>query len=445
MSGANALKVLVVGGGGREHALAWKLAESPRVGEVLVAPGNAGTAAEAKCRNIPVAAEDLDRLLDLAEEEDVDLTVVGPEAPLALGIADMFEAAGRRILGPRRRAAEIESSKVYAKTFMERHRIPTARFEIASSEERALAVVAGWEGAPMVIKADGLAAGKGVIVAADRAEAEAAVRHLFAGGLGVPVARVVIEEYLEGEEASVIVLADGDRFVFFPSSQDHKRRDEADQGPNTGGMGAYSPAPVVTPELEAKIAERIIAPALAGLQAGRRGFRGFLYAGLMITPAGEPYVLEFNARLGDPEAQALLLRLKGDLAEALLAACDGGLSDLSLAWDERASVAVVLAAEGYPGTPRKGDAIEGLEGEEAEGVKIFHAGTRRAEDGRVLSHGGRILSVAALGDGIGAARERAYRRLAAIHCPGSFYRRDIGWRALAREIAVPLAGGEGAW
>lgn len=440
MNAADALKVLVVGGGGREHALAWKLAQSPLVGELLVAPGNAGTASEPKCRNVPVAAEDLDALLELAEEEDVDLTVVGPEAPLALGIADMFEAAGRRIVGPRRRAAEIESSKVYAKTFMERHRIPTARFEIASSEERALSVVAGWQGAPIVIKADGLAAGKGVIIAHDRAEAESAVRHLFGGGLGVPVQRVVIEDFLEGEEASVIVLAAGEQFVFLPSSQDHKRRDEADEGPNTGGMGAYSPAPVITPEIEAKIRERIIAPTLAGLNAGRRRFRGFLYAGLMITPSGDPYVLEFNARLGDPEAQALLLRLKSDLAEALLALCDDRLEGLELAWDERASVAVVLAAQGYPGTPRKGDPIEGLEGVEEEGLKIFHAGTLRSEDGRVLSNGGRILSVAALGESIGQARERAYRRLAAIRCEGAFYRRDIGWRALVRETAVPLAG-----
>ncbi len=439
MNGADALKVLVVGGGGREHALAWKLAQSPRVGEVLVAPGNAGTAGEPKCRNVPIAAEDLDGLLDLAEERDVDLTVVGPEAPLALGIVDMFEAAGRRIFGPRRRAAEIESSKVYAKTFMERHRIPTARFEIASSEERALAVVAAWERGPMVIKADGLAAGKGVILANDRAEAEAAVRHLFGGGLGVPVQRVLVEEFLEGEEASVILLADGERFLLLPSSQDHKRRDEADQGPNTGGMGACSPAPVVDAALEAKIVERIVAPTLAGLKAARRPFRGFLYAGLMITPAGEPYVLEFNARLGDPEAQALLLRLRSDLAETLLAACDGAFDGLALDWEARASVAVVLAAEGYPGSPRKGDAIEGLEGGEEEGLKIFHAGTLRGEDGRVRSNGGRILSVAALGETIAAARDRAYARLAAIRCPGAFFRRDIGWRALAREIAVPLA------
>ncbi len=256
----------------------------------------------------------------------------------------------------------------------------------------------------------------------------------------MPVQRVVIEEFLEGEEASVIVLAAEERFLVLPSSQDHKRRDEADHGPNTGGMGAYSPAPVITPEIEAKIRERIIAPTLAGLNAGRRRFRGFLYAGLMITPSGEPYVLEFNARLGDPEAQALMLRLKSDLAEALLALCDDRLEGLELAWDERASVAVVLAAQGYPGTPRKGDAIEGLEGVEEEGLKIFHAGTIRSEDGRVLSNGGRILSVAALGENITAARERAYRRLAQIRCEGAFYRRDIGWRALVRETAVPLAG-----
>ncbi|MDW8480270.1 MAG: phosphoribosylamine--glycine ligase [Xanthomonadales bacterium] len=436
------LRVLVVGGGGREHALAWALARSPRVAEVLVAPGNAGTAREPGCRNVAIAAEDLDALLELAEAEDVDLTVVGPEAPLALGIVDLFEAAGRRILGPRRRAAEIESSKVFAKTFMQRHGIPTARFEIASSAERARAVLAEWS-PPLVIKADGLAAGKGVIVATSREQAEEAIAHLFGGGLGVPVGRVVIEEFLEGEEASYIVLADGERFLPLPTSQDHKRRDEGDEGPNTGGMGACSPAPAIDAELERRIQERIVLPALRGLAAGRRAFRGFLYAGLMITPAGEPIVLEFNARLGDPEAQALLLRLEGDLAEALLAACEGRLAETTLAWSEEASVVAVLAAGGYPGPARRDDPVLGLDPPEEEGLKIFHAGTRLAEDGRVLSRGGRILGVAARGPTVGAARERVYRRLAGIRCEGAFYRRDIGWRAVLRETAVPLAAGEG--
>ena len=428
------MKILVIGSGGREHALAWKLAQSARVAEVLVAPGNAGTAREPKLRNAPVKADDLNGLLALALREQVAFTVVGPEAPLVAGIVDRFRAAGLRIFGPTAAAAQLEGSKAYSKDFLARHGIPTAHYAVFDALEPALAHVRQ-RGAPIVIKADGLAAGKGVVVAMTLDEAEHALADMLgAHAFGSAGARVVIEEFLAGEEASYIVMADGAHYLPMASSQDHKRVGDGDSGPNTGGMGAYSPAPVVTPEVEARIRSEIIEPTLRGMAADGAPFTGFLYAGLMIDAAGAPRVIEFNVRFGDPETQPIMLRLESDFVELVEAALAGTLDTKTAQWDPRPSLGVVLAAQGYPAAPRKGDAITGLDAAFGDAVKVFHAGTQLDAAGRVVTAGGRVLCVCALGDDLHAARERAYAAVDRIHFDGGFCRRDIGYRALARHL-----------
>jgi phosphoribosylamine--glycine ligase len=435
------MKVLVIGGGGREHALAWTLARSPRVEEVIVAPGNAGTAREPGVRNADVGSDDLDGLLALARTEAVGLTVVGPEGPLAAGIVDRFGAAGLRCFGPSRAAAELEASKAFSKDFLRRHGIPTARHAVFDALGPALAHVRT-QGAPIVVKADGLAAGKGVTVAMDLAQAEAALRDCFDGALGAAGARVVVEEFLDGEEASYIVVADGETFVAMASSQDHKRLGEADTGPNTGGMGAYSPAPVVDAAIAARIEAEVIAPTLAGLMTEGRRFTGFLYAGVMVMADGTPKVLEFNVRFGDPETQPIMLRLQSDLVDLLEAALDGRLDAAQVRWDPQVAVGIVIAARGYPNAPATGDAIAGLDHAQADGAKVFHAGTRLDADGNVRSAGGRVLTVCALGDTVLAARQRALAAADRIDLAGAQMRRDIGWRAIARGAGERLAGDE---
>jgi len=423
------MKLLVIGSGGREHALAWKLAQSPRVREVIVAPGNAGTAGERKCRNAKVKVDDLDGLQALAQAERVDLTVVGPEVPLVAGIVDQFEAARLRIFGPSAAAAQLEGSKAFAKAFLQRHQIPTAAYAVHTGLEAALFDVRT-RGAPIVIKADGLAAGKGVVVAETLQHAETAVREMLAGNsFGQAGARVVIEDYLDGEEASFIVMADGRSALPMATSQDHKRVGDGDIGPNTGGMGAYSPAPVVTPAVHARIMREIIEPTIAGMAADGMPFSGFLYAGLMIDASGAPRVIEFNVRFGDPETQPILLRLQSDLLDLIEAALDGQLHAAQAQWDPRPALGVVMAARPYPQTPVTGEIITGLE-QVPEGVKVFHAGTALDAAGRIISAGGRVLCVSALGESIREARQRAHLGVEAIHFPHGFYRRDIGWRAL---------------
>ena len=428
------MKVLVVGPGGREHALAWKLARSPRVRTVFVAPGNGGTATEPGVRNVPLT--DLDALADFAQAEEVGLTVVGPEAPLAAGIVDRFRARGLRIFGPTRAAAQLESSKAFAKEFMQRHGIPTARHASFTDAAAAHAHVRE-HGAPIVVKADGLAAGKGVVVAMTADEAHAAIDDMLGANTpGVQCdalgARVVIEEFMAGEEASFIVASDGTHVVALATSQDHKRIFDGDRGPNTGGMGAYSPAPVVTPNVHARVMREIVAPTIAGMRAEGMPFTGFLYAGLMIDAQGRPRTVEFNARLGDPEAQVLLMRLESDLLELLLAATDGRLDELELRWDRRYALGVVMAAHGYPAAPRRGDAIAGLPapGTAPPDGHVFHAGTERAEDGTLRTSGGRVLCVTALGESARLARQRAYELLQPIAFEGAQWRRDIGHRAI---------------
>ena len=424
------MKVLVIGSGGREHALAWKLRSSPRVGEVIVAPGNAGTAREPGVRNVAVGVGDIAGLVKLAQDERVDLTVVGPEVPLVAGVVDAFRERGLRIFGPRKAAAQLEGSKAYAKDFLARHRIPTAAYEVFTDVEKAVAYLRR-QRAPIVVKADGLAAGKGVVVANTLADAELAVRDMLGGNaLGEAGARVVIEEFLEGEEASYIVMSDGKHALPFATSQDHKRRDEGDLGPNTGGMGAYSPAPVVTADIERRVLREVIEPTLRGMAADGAPFLGFLYAGLMISPNGDIKVLEFNARMGDPETQPILMRLKSDLVDLIDAALDGTLDRAHAEWDPRPSIGVVVAARNYPATPHTGDAIGGLDAKLPRDARIFHAGTKLDGD-RVVSAGGRVLTVCALGDDIGKARETAYAAARSIKLAGSFYRRDIAHRALA--------------
>ncbi|MGA9342584.1 MAG: phosphoribosylamine--glycine ligase [Rhodanobacteraceae bacterium] len=423
------MKVLVVGSGGREHALAWKLAQSQRVDEVIVAPGNAGTATQARVRNAPVAIDDLDGLLELARREQVALTVIGPEAPLVAGVVDRFRAAGLRCFGPQRTAAQLEGSKAFAKAFLARHNIPTARYAVYSELAPALAHVRA-QHPPVVIKADGIAAGKGVIVALTLADAEQALHDMLgARRFGVAGARVVIEEFLEGEEASYIALCDGTRALPLATSQDHKRRDEGDLGPNTGGMGAYSPAPLVTPAVEQRILDEIIQPTLAGMAAEGAPFTGFLYAGVMIDANGAPRVVEFNVRLGDPEAQPILMRLESDLAELIEAALDNTLELVDCRWDPRPALSVVMAAHGYPGDVRRGDPISGIDESTDVNVEVFQAGTRLVDDA-IVTAGGRVLSVCALGDDLASARDRAYAAARRIHFAGAFYRRDIGRRAL---------------
>ncbi len=428
------MKLLVIGSGGREHALAWKLAQSPRVQKVYVAPGNAGTALEPGLENVPIS--DINQLADFARENSVYLTVVGPEAPLAAGMVDLFRAKGLKIFGPTRAAAQLESSKDFAKQFMQRHRIPTAAFATFSAAPAAHAYV-DERGAPIVIKADGLAAGKGVVVAATAKEAHDAVDMMLVdnkmGGAG---ARVVIEECLAGEEASFIVMADGEHALSLATSQDHKRLKDGDTGPNTGGMGAYSPAPVVTPELHARVLREIIMPAIHGMAKDGIPYSGFLYAGLMIDAAGNPKTLEFNCRMGDPETQPIMLRLKSDLLDMFEHGCAGTLGEVEIEWDRRTALGVVLAAANYPDMPRKGALISGLtkHTERSEDCMVFHAGT--ALDGNnVVVNGGRVLCVTALGDSVKMAQRRAYQVLEAIRFDGMQYRRDIGHRAIAAKKA----------
>jgi len=425
------MKVLVIGSGGREHALAWKLRQSPRVSEVIVAPGNAGTALEPNVRNVPVAITDIDGLLQLAKVENVDLTVVGPEGPLVDGLVDRFRNEGLRCFGPRKIAAQLEGSKAFAKDFLVRHNIPTARHATFDDLNSALAHVRA-RGAPIVIKADGLAAGKGVVVALTQADAEQTLHDMLgAHMLGAASSKVVIEEFLTGEEASYIVLCDGRNAVPLATSQDHKRRDDGDFGPNTGGMGAYSPAPVVTPEVDQRVLREVIEPTLAGMAAEGAPFIGFLYAGLMIDAHGAPRVIEYNVRLGDPETQPIMLRLKSDLVDLVDAALDGRLDRISVSWDQRCALGVVLAAQGYPGKVRTGDAIHGHDGAFGPEVKVFHAATK-VEGGEVRSCGGRVLTVCALGGDIAKAQARAYAAAKQIRFDGMFYRRDIGHRAIER-------------
>ncbi|WP_163577489.1 phosphoribosylamine--glycine ligase [Halomonas faecis] len=426
------MQVLIIGGGGREHALAWKIARSPRVDRVFVAPGNAGTARETGVENVAIDVADLDGLVAFARERDVALTVVGPEAPLVAGVVDRFRAAGLTIFGPTAGAAQLEGSKSFSKDFLARHAIPTAEYRTFTAVAPALDYLAE-KGAPIVIKADGLAAGKGVIVAETLADAESAVRDMLeANAFGDAGARVVIEEFLDGEEASFIVMVDGETVLPLATSQDHKRAYDGDAGPNTGGMGAYSPAPVVTEAVHERIIQRVIQPTVQGMAAEGYPYTGFLYAGLMIDPEGNPRVIEFNCRFGDPETQPILLRLESDLAALCLAGARGELAGHTCDWEPRAAVGVVMAAGGYPGRYRKGDAIEGLDAAEASGCKVFHAGTAE-QDGRIVTAGGRVLCVTALGEDVGTARDLAYRGVAAIDWPGVEYRRDIAFRAIERE------------
>ena len=428
------MKVLVIGNGGREHALAWKLAQSPKVQTVFVAPGNGGTAADARLRNIAIT--DFTALADFAQAEKIALTVVGPETPLAGGIVDVFRARGLRVFGPTAAAAQLESSKAFAKAFMQRHQIPTAGFAVFTDAAKAHAHV-GQSGAPIVIKADGLAAGKGVVVATTLAQAHEAIDWMLGAEdtrLAVQThdgqARVVIEQFLEGEEASFIVMCDGRNVLPLATSQDHKRLLDGDAGPNTGGMGAYSPAPVVTPNVHAKVMQEIILPTIAGMAKDGITYTGFLYAGLMIDAQGQPRTVEFNCRLGDPETQPILMRLKSDLFEVLMHATDGTLDQVDLEWDRRVALGVVMAASGYPSSPRTGDAITGLPAEMADAC-VFHAGTAAGVDAP-LTTGGRVLCVTALGDSVKLAQQRAYEVLRGVHFDGAQYRRDVGFRAIRR-------------
>ncbi|MCE8023092.1 MULTISPECIES: phosphoribosylamine--glycine ligase [Halomonadaceae] len=427
------MKVLIIGGGGREHALAWKIGQSPLVERVFVAPGNAGTAHEPGLINVAIEATELERLLAFARDEGVELTIVGPEAPLVEGVVDRFREAGLAIFGPTQGAAQLEGSKSFTKDFLARHAIPTAAYRTFTEVEPALVYLAE-QGAPIVIKADGLAAGKGVIVAMTLAEAEAAVRDMLeANAFGDAGARVVIEEFLEGEEASFIVMVDGTTVLPMATSQDHKRALDGDAGPNTGGMGAYSPAPVVTESVHERIMQQVIMPTVHGMAAEGHPYSGFLYAGLMIDAEGNPKVIEYNCRFGDPETQPIMLRLRSDLAELCLAGARGELAGHTCEWDPHAAVGVVLAAGGYPGSYRKGDAIVGLDAAEATGCKVFHAGTAEDDQGRIVTSGGRVLCVTALGQGVSKARDLAYQGVAAIHWDGVQFRRDIAYRAIARE------------
>ena len=422
------MKILVIGSGGREHALAWKLAQSPKVSAVYVAPGNAGTAAEPKLHNLALSAHS--DLMDFCRRERIAFTLVGPEAPLAAGIVDDFRAAGLPIFGPTRAAAQLESSKDFAKAFMRRHGIPTADYQTFENAEEAHEYVRR-KGVPIVIKADGLAAGKGVVVAMNRDEAHDAINHMLGGGMGSAGNRVVIEEYLAGEEASFIVMADGTHALPMATSQDHKRLCDGDQGPNTGGMGAYSPAPVVTPEIHRRVMDEIILPTLHGMAAEGMPFTGFLYAGLMIGADGAPRTIEFNCRFGDPETQPIMCRLESDLADLVQAALTGRLNEVRTEWKPQTAVGVVLAAAGYPDAPRKGDAIGGLE--EADGIgKIFHAGTTQNAAGDTVTNGGRVLCAVGLGEDAATAKARAYQAVGKIHFAGMQYRRDIADRAIGR-------------
>lgn len=426
------MNILIIGNGGREHALAWKVAQSPLADKVFVAPGNAGTQLEPKVENVPIDATEINDLVDFAKNNDIGLTIVGPEAPLVLGVVDAFRAQGLTIFGPTQAAAQLEGSKAFTKDFLARHQIPTAEYQNFTEIEPALAYIRQ-KGAPIVIKADGLAAGKGVIVAMSELEAENAVKDMLAGNaFGQAGHRVVIEEFLDGEEASFIVMVDGENVEPMATSQDHKRVGEQDIGLNTGGMGAYSPAPVVTPEIHQRVMEKIIYPTVKGMAAEGNVYAGFLYAGLMIMPNGEPKVIEFNCRFGDPETQPIMMRLQSDLVELCLKACEGQLNQIQSKWCEQAALGIVLAAEGYPNDYRKGDEIIGLPDTAVKNVKVFLAGVAE-QNNKLVTNGGRVLCVTALGDTVFDAQQRALKLAEQIQWQGRFYRRDIGYRAIARE------------
>jgi phosphoribosylamine--glycine ligase len=422
------MKVLIVGGGGREHALAWKCAASPRVRHVYVAPGNAGTASEPKVSNVEIAADDIEALLQFAIAEDIDLTIIGPEGPLVAGIVDRFDAAARRCFGPSRQAARLEGSKAFSKNFLTRHRIPTASFAAFTAADFDEQYVRA-QRLPLVVKADGLAAGKGVVICETHESAVATARSMLGGSFGAAGNTVVIEEFLQGEEVSFIVVASDQQVIALATSQDHKRRDDGDKGPNTGGMGAYSPAPIVTPQLHQRIMREVIEPTLRGLRSDGNPYRGFLYAGLMIAADGTPNVLEFNCRFGDPETQPILMRLQSDLVELCEAALAGTLQEHTIRWDERAALGVVMAAGGYPDAFRKGDPISGLEAAAALPGKVFQAGTRR-EGAQTVTAGGRVLCAVGLGDSVRDAQLQAYNLVHAIHWNLVQYRLDIGYRAI---------------
>ena len=426
------MNILVIGSGGREHALAWKAAQSPDADKVFVAPGNAGTAKEPALENVAIDVMDLEGLATFAEQNQVGLTIVGPEAPLVAGVVDLFQSRGLKVFGPSEGAAQLEGSKAFTKDFLARQNIPTAAYANFTDVDQALAYVRE-QGAPIVVKADGLAAGKGVIVAMTLEEAEAAIRDMLAGNaFGEAGSRVVIEEFLEGEEASFIVMVDGEHVLPMATSQDHKRVGDGDTGPNTGGMGAYSPAPVVTDSVHQRIMDEVIYPTVRGMAAEGHPYTGFLYAGLMIDNNGAPKVFEFNCRFGDPETQPIMLRMQSDLVALCTAAIDGKLDQCDSKWDPRASVGVVLAAGGYPGSYNKGDAISGLPEGETAGEKVFHAGTALDGD-QVVTSGGRVLCATALGNTVTEAQQRAYQLAQKIHWEGAFYRKDIAYRAIARE------------
>jgi phosphoribosylamine---glycine ligase len=426
------MNILIIGNGGREHALAWKAAQSENIQKVFVAPGNAGTAHEAKLENLPIKADNLSALVNFAQDHAIDLTIVGPEAPLVAGIVDEFQKVGLRCFGPCKAAAQLEGSKAFTKDFLARHQIPTAAYAKFTDIEPAIAYIRQ-KGAPIVVKADGLAAGKGVIVAQREEEAITAVQQMLSGdAFGEAGKQIVIEEFLSGEEASFICMVDGEHILPLATSQDHKPRDNGDKGPNTGGMGAYSPAPVVTPELHAQIMAEIIEPTVRGLAADGYPYTGFLYAGLMIDAQGHPKVLEYNCRFGDPETQPILLRLRSDLVELCLAALDKRLHQVEAVWDERVALGVVLASGGYPGNYAKGLVIKGLNEVEPVNRKIFHAGTAEQE-GQIVTAGGRVLCACALGESVQEAQSKAYAVVKKIHWEGVYYRTDIGYRAIARD------------
>jgi phosphoribosylamine---glycine ligase len=433
------MKVLIVGSGGREHALAWKCAQASRVTEVLVAPGNAGTATEPKVRNVEVSSDDIQGLVRLAQDESVDLTIIGPEGPLVAGVVDSFKSRGLKCFGPPRKPAQLEGSKAFTKEFLKRHGIPTAASQTFTAENFDPSYVQK-QRTPIVVKASGLAAGKGVVICDTAAEAIATARSMFDGQFGDAGTEVVIEEFLEGEEASFIVMADGKNILPFASSQDHKRRDDGDHGPNTGGMGAYSPAPVVTPAMHARIMKQVIEPTIKGLAKDGMPYTGFLYAGIMVAPDGTPNVLEFNCRFGDPETQPIMMRLKSDLTELCEAALEGRLDKVKAQWDERAALGIVLAAGGYPETVRKGDVIQGLDEAAKLPGKVFHAGTKLDEEGNIVTNGGRVLCAVGLGSNVREAQREAYALADSIHWNGLQYRRDIGYRAVERERAAARGG-----
>ncbi|MGX3021831.1 phosphoribosylamine--glycine ligase [Ursidibacter sp. B-7004-1] len=426
------MNILIIGNGGREHALAWKVRQSPLATKVFVAPGNAGTALEQGIENVAISATDVTALVEFAKQNEVGLTIVGPEAPLVIGVVDAFRQAGLKIFGPTQAAAQLEGSKAFTKDFLARHQIPTAEYQNFTEVEPALAYLRE-KGAPIVIKADGLAAGKGVIVAMSLAEAEEAVKDMLSGNaFGDAGSRVVIEEFLDGEEASFIVMVDGKNVEPMATSQDHKRVGEGDKGLNTGGMGAYSPAPVVTAEIHQRVMDEVIYPTVRGMAAENNPYTGFLYAGLMIMPNGQPKVIEFNCRFGDPETQPIMMRLESDLVELCLKACDGKLDEVQSKWCEQAALGIVLAAEGYPADYRKGDEIIGIPTEAIAGQKVFLAGVEQKE-GKLLTNGGRVLCATALGNSVFDAQQQALKLAEQIQWQGRFYRRDIGYRAVARE------------